>query len=420
VEGERDMGTADVVVIGGGILGCCAAHFLHRAGVRRIVLVERAPELGRQTSWAAAGFISLWATEADPTLPPDDTSLELALEQESLRFYRALGAEHDIGLRTPGLVQVAISPQTALMQARQHQRAKAMVRPDEMLALSPEEVASVSPVVEPSQVLHGLFFPTAIHLTGDRTVAALGRELAAAGVVLQTDTALTAMEVTAGRVSGVHTTHGAIATDTVVNASGAWLPQTAAMVGLDLPIVAELAARFVTPPLPDLPADLPMTCFREYFDLFMRGDEGRLLAGTNYGDASSTRQDYGDPPADVAELPSRVAHFAHDKGRAFAATVPVLGRVEIAEARSGLIAYTPDNRHYLGEAAAVAGYYVLAGDSGGGISHGPGLGRLLSELMVQGRASRDISSYRLDRFSHTGGGRGEKRKTSDTAKRSMR
>ena len=79
--------------------------------------------------------------------------------------------------------------------------------------------------------------------------------------------------------------------------------------------------------------------------------------------------------------------------------MPLLGAIRVKDRQIGLPAYTPDGRHLLGAVAAVQGFYVVGGDNEAGISHGPGLGKLLAELVVAGRTSQDISAYRLDRFS---------------------
>jgi glycine/D-amino acid oxidase-like deaminating enzyme len=96
-----------------------------------------------------------------------------------------------------------------------------------------------------------------------------------------------------------------------------------------------------------------------------------------------------------------MAQAAEQIAANFADAWPLLRTMRVKERRSGLPAYTADGRHFLGQAGEAAGFYVVGGDNEAGITHGPGLGKLLAELVVNGQASKDISVYRLDRFAQS-------------------
>src|SRR5947209_18280839 len=142
---------ADVVVIGGGVLGCNAAYHLHQAGAGRVVLVEQVPDLATQTTAAGAGFISLWG--ADHTQWGE---LEIDLERYALHFYRELGAEHDIGLKAVGMARLAVTPQGAQLLAKQYAQARALVSADEVQLLASEQIADLTPAIDPTQVYAAL------------------------------------------------------------------------------------------------------------------------------------------------------------------------------------------------------------------------------------------------------------------------
>ena len=390
--------TADVVIIGGGILGCCAAYHLQKLGAGKIILIERAPALGRQTSWAGAGFVSLWSTEFLQDFHDMWDSLELEIERYGLQFYHQLGTAHDIKLKAVGMLRLALTSAGAQLQADQYASAGSMAAPNELELLSPGQVGQVLPLVETSRVHSGLYWPTAVQIDPAHTVAAVGRELVAAGVEVYTDAAVTGIKVSQGRVSGVQTSAGFIATRTVVNAAGAWLNQIGQMAGVALPITPLLAARFVTEPIPELPAHFPMTILTDYYDMYLREDGGGLLIGAYDEGVSENRRIFREAPADVSTLPTDMARSAQRLALACAETFPIFRSIQVKEMRSGLPAYTADGRHFLGQAEHVAGFYVVGGDNEAGITHGPGLGKLVAELVVHNQTSLDVSAYRLDRF----------------------
>lgn len=97
-------------------------------------------------------------------------------------------------------------------------------------------------------------------------------------------------------------------------------------------------------------------------------------------------------------VPAELLRYAGDALREFAAAWPPLAGARVAGRRIGLPTYTPDGRHLLGVLDGVQGFYVVGGDNEAGISHGPGLGRMVAELVTTGASSLDHSPYRLGRF----------------------
>ncbi len=384
---------ADVVVIGGGIIGCSAAYHLARVGAGRVVLLERAAGLGLQTSGSGAGFVSLWASEVERPWG----ALELELERHDLVFYRELGATHDIGLKEVGMARVALGPEEARRQHEQYEGGRARLAPGELEMLSPREVAEVTRgAVEPARVSSALYWPAALRINTSLTVAALGRELEALGVEVRTGSAVTGIGTDGGRVTGVETARGRISTPVVVVAAGAWLGELAAMAGAALSFSPLIAVRFTTELVPGLPSDLPMLIFADYYDMWVREEGGGLLAGTYYDEAVQARRRPPKPlPSDIAELPTDLGSYAHGLALGLAPALPAFAGARLKTVRG---AYTADGRHLLGPVDEVSGLYVVGGDNEAGISHGPGLGKLAAELVVAGKASQDISVFAPGRF----------------------
>jgi len=184
----------------------------------------------------------------------------------------------------------------------------------------------------------------------------------------------------------------------VINAAGAWLHQIGSMVGVTLPIAPLLTSRFVTEPVADVPSDLPLLIFTDYYDLYIREQDGGLLIGAYDEGVSGKRRVLLDAPADLADLPTDLARQALRLARDFSPTVPLLGSVRVREMCSGLPTYTADGRHLLGAIDSVPGFFVAGGDNEAGVTHAPGLGRLIADLVVDGCTDQDISAYRLDRL----------------------
>lgn len=411
----RPAASADAVVIGGGILGCCAAYHLQKAGAGRVVLVERAPEVASQTTRAGAGFVSTWSAGS-----PEAPDLEVGMERYALRFYRELGGAQDIGLRDGvGIAFVAHDARTAEAQG-EHHGLLASRSPDEGVELlDADGLLEKAPVLEGSSVLSGLFWPKAVRVDAPRAARAVAREFEAAGGRVLAGTGVTGIEVAGGGVEAVRTTEGRLLTEKVVNAAGAWLNEVSAMVGVRVPLVALPASRFVTHPIEGATPDLPLLMFVDHHNMYVREEEGGLLIGTEdivfnppdlmrrmaYGlgladalEGSPDQHAAAGVPSDLASLPGAV-HFYHEAlARELASTVPALRGFRVRHVRNGMTARTPDLLHLLGQAQSPRGFYVVGADNECGVTHGPALGRMAAELVLEGATSADASKYRLDRW----------------------
>ena len=411
---------AEVVVIGGGIFGCCTAYHLLQAGIKDIVVVERAPEVATQTTWAGAGFVGLWSAGGGQSW-----SVELDMERYALQFYQSLGEQHGIGLKRSGMAWITSTLAGAKEQANRYKQALDDVTTAEVALLGAQEVSEVVPIIDPAHICSGLYWPTAIRVDAPLAARAVAHELNAAGVHIRTATEVTGIGIEDGQVQIVHTSGGSIRTRTVVNAAGAWAGEIARMAGCSLPLLPFQASRFTTKPIDGLPPDLPLLLF-DYHGMYMREDHGGLLIGSDkvlmHGpelarhigacfdglDERQTMPDANGPgpigslSRDVSLLPTDLHSYHQWAAQAFASTVPILKDIVVDQMRSGLPMRTPDRRHLLGQVPGVRGFYVVGGDNEVGVTRGPGLAKLLAELIVSGSTSADISPYRLDRWSAQG------------------
>jgi sarcosine oxidase subunit beta len=206
------------------------------------------------------------------------------------------------------------------------------------------------------------------------------------GVTCLAGTEVTGIQVAGGRVRGVLTTGGEIATPVVVNAAGPWAAEIGAMAGLEVPVVPVRRQIAVTTAIPQLPADFPFVIDFAQSLYFHREGPG-LLTGMSKPD---------EPPS----FDQRVDHdWEMTHFEAAMARLPLLADVGVSSRWAGLYEVTPDAHPIIGSVPELPGFYCVAGFSGHGFMHGPACGLLLAEEIMDGKAhSLDISSLRLSRF----------------------
>lgn len=392
--------SADVVVIGAGVFGLSTAYHLAQVGAGRVVVLERSPRIAAQTTFGGAGFVSLWSAGG--------TEPESSIERYGRNFYRALAERHDIGFKAVGLIFVALSAQAAAQQRESHARLQRQLPDGEAQLLDAQQVAQLAPIFDSAKVSSGEHWPMAVRVDAPKAVAAMAAECEALGVRLACGVQVTELDMADGCVTGVHTDAGYTATRSVVMAAGAWNARLVAMAGVWLPLFPTHVCRFVTASL-GIAADLPLLLLTDHHGLYLREDDSGLLIGSDqtlmhgpalaHHAATTFGVSVGDAlPNDVRDLPDDLARYNEWAARQLHEVIPVLRDFTVKEVRHGLPARTPDMRPVLGELPQVKGCYIIGGDNECGVTRGPGLGRLLAELIMDGRASQDVSPLRPDRW----------------------
>jgi sarcosine oxidase subunit beta len=373
-------------VIGGGILGATAALHLSEAGAD-VVLVEREPALGTQTTAAGAGFVGYWAGE-----------LEAELAEYGMRSYTSLAdrAGTDAGVRRVGLLFSALSEPGVEMLQQEYEHELAFA-PD-VAMIGTAEAVRMAPILSADAVFGALIQPDGHRVDTVRVMAVLADELERTGVDIRTGVAAREAIVIGGRVAGVRTSAGEIAAGAVVNAAGAAARAIGARNGVHISAVPLLESRFTTEPLPGVGPDLPMMLFFERDLLYLREQAGGLLVGAiEHTIGPRSRVELADPPR-TAELSDHAALEHEQLARELADVVPALATARVRECASGLPTWTPDGRHILGFAPEIGAYVVLVGCNECCVTHGPALAGIAAELVTTGRSDADISAYRVDRF----------------------
>jgi sarcosine oxidase subunit beta len=375
------MTAAEVVIVGGGVMGASVAYHLAVRGVRSIRVVERGLDGGQgSTGRATGGFRAHYGTEIN-------VRLSLLSRAKLRRFGDELGV--DPGYRTCGYLWVARSAaQLDVLRALlPMQRSAGLAEVTEVTA---EDVGRLNPALHLDGIAGGVFSPTDGFIRPLKILEGYTEAAKRLGVRFDYGTTHLGFRLTEDRrIAAVQTSAGEIAAGRVVNAAGAWAAEIARRAGVDLPVTPLRRQVACTTPCELLPEDMPMTIFTE--DGFhLRVRDGRvLLLWPTPGD-----------PADALGTSVEEAWLREvlRKGRD---RVPCLARAVLDRAAcwAGLYEMSPDKHAILGAAPGCDNLYFINGSSGHGVMHSPALGQLLAEIIVDGAASTlGIGELRPSRF----------------------
>jgi sarcosine oxidase, subunit beta len=361
--------TWDVLVVGGGVVGWSVADHLARAGVRKVLVVDRG---GGSTERATGGFRAQFATEVN-------VRLSLLSRRKLLAFQEETGV--DPGYRPAGYLFLAATP----AQTRQLAAALEVQRScgcDDAALVDLEDVRRLAPCIRTEDVAGGTFSPHDGFIRPLEIRRGYLESALRAGVE-RLDAEVTGISRVGGALR-VETSAGRHEAATVVNAAGAWAARIGALAGVDVPVQPLRRQVARTQPTSALPASTPMTIFADGFHFRVR-DDHVLLLWPNEGGAD---------PFDVSVEPewtARVTAAARER-------VPPLAEVPIASTYAGLYEMSPDEHALLGPAHGLEQLFLVNGSSGHGVMHSPALGQLAAEMLTGRKPSLDVHALRPSRF----------------------
>jgi len=380
---------ADVVVIGAGAFGVTAAYQLARLGAGRVVLVDQfAP--ASQTSPRAAGLYK--QIQADATL----TKLAQLSIEIVTGFEAATGVPLPI-LRSGSLLTARTPAHAAMVR---EDAAAAITRGVDCELVDPAAARRLAPYLTTDGLRATCHIPGDIFVEEPSTL--LAAYLAAGekqGVKVLAETPVTGLRVSNGRIGGVVTTRGEIATERVVDAAGAWSAIVGRLAEATVPVVPVRHQLLITEPIAGIAPEEPITRIIDAA-VYLRPARGGLMIGGFESDPMplDPRQAGSDFAMDQVPLDrdvlDRLAADVRDQ-------VPVLPDSGVAEHRGGLFTMTADARFLLGPATGVDGLWLATGCNGSGFSLSSGCGRVLAEWMIGGAPPFDVSSLDPRRFGET-------------------
>ncbi len=372
---------AQVVVVGGGIVGAQVAYHLAKMGWTDVVLCEKG-EIASGESSHAAGLVTQFATSQ--TL--------MQFRKYSIELYSQLGLFDHVGS-----LRVASTKDQLLELRRSVSRAKAIGM--EVEIISPEEALRIMPQLSPDNLYGAIYLPRDGQLDPYTVTTSMVRFAKEMGVEVKTSVRVTGIELSPkGEVTRVLTDHGPIRTEIVVNAAGMWAPQVAAMAGLHLPTTPvdhqHIALKAVAEH--EFPATTP--CLRDPDNLvYMRQEAGGLVIG-GYEPNPLARWIDGVPwEHGDTTLPADYGRFEQLLEGAIR-RIPFLERAGIITLVCHPGAYTPDCQPMLGPMAGARGMWIAAGMSLNGYGGAGGIGKLIAEWIIGGEAPLDVYAYKATRF----------------------
>jgi glycine/D-amino acid oxidase-like deaminating enzyme len=369
--------TADVVVVGGGVVGASAAYHLAAAGAGRVLVLERADHLAAGSTGACAGGFRFQFSSA----------INVRLSQASVPMITGFTQEHGLPL---DVVQDGY-----LFLVRGEELWRHFLAANELHAslgveaevLTPEEAASVAPGIATEDLVGATFGPRdgiadPSGLTQGYATLARG-----SGAEIEFGVEVEVVRTGGDRVLGVDTSDGPIDAGVVVNAAGPWAGVLAATAGVDLPLEPIPRHVLVTGPFDGAPERRTLVIEAMTSFYFHREGAGVLMGMGGASERASFETATDESFIAEELLPTAVRVF------------PPLEAASVEHSWVGLYEMTPDRHPIIGEAPGVAGFYLANGFSGHGFQHAPVVGKLLAELIVGGAATTvDISSLGLDRF----------------------
>lgn len=338
---------SEAVVIGGGVIGAAALHYLVELGCERPTLIERDTLASGSTGRCAGGVRTLFSDE-----------LNRRICDESIRRLERFADEvgHELDLRLFGYLFLLDDLEDAARFAADGAR-----------MLSPEEARGLVPQLDVTGLVAAAFDARAGYVTPDLVVQGYARRAAEGGAHVEQSCAATRIVSERGRVVAVETARGTIATERVVLAAGVWSSEL-----FPLPVEPERRYMFFTEAAPAFPAELPLTIDFASGFYFHREGRGLALGG---------RQQSLEELAPVA-----------------ARRLPALEELGIRSSSWGWYELSPDHNALIGAAREPGGLFYATGFSGHGFQQGPVVGEHLARLALGLEPAFDLSELAVERF----------------------
>jgi len=374
---------AQVVVIGGGIIGSSIAYWLTKLGLSDVVVLERTG-LTRGTTWHAAGLVAqVRGTHALTELSRINADLYESLPKET-------GVE--TGLRRCGSLTVARTPGRLQEYLYGLPIARDFGVPAE--AVTPERIQELWPPAQVDDVLGGTYYPTDATVNPGDAALALAKGAKDRGAIFVFGATVTGFASQNGRVTGVVTDRGRIDCDQTVIAAGLWSNELARLAGASVSLYPAEHVWVRTAPTSGSREELPILRDLDGY-LYVRHYRGRYLVGAFEPDGKpkDPRQVGTDG---FVEFGPDWDHFAPVLERA-RERVPELRDLEFEHYLRAPESFTPDANFHLGPFPEVPGLWILAGLNSQGIIYGPGAGRALAEWLIQGQPTMDLTEVDIAR-----------------------
>lgn len=375
----------DIVVVGGGAVGCSVAYHLTELGCTDVLLIEK-DQLSSGSTWHAAGLTGAARSTAALT----------HIARLSRELYKELESDGGVGYVECGGLWVARSPER--LKAFEQTAQIASNGGVEAHVVSAQEAARLWPIIDGDCILGGLWLPDEGRINPVDLTQALARRARQRGALIRERVALNGIRVEGGRVRGVQTSAGDVACRLVINAAGQWAPVVGAMVGAAVPLHPVHNMYVVTAAREDIPASLPNLRDPDE-STYYKSELNALVVG---GLTPETAQPWVKPSQIPEDFAFRLLEEDWDAMmpimESASELVPMLDALGLHKFYNGPESYTPDHMPLFGAAPNVEGYYTLAGMNGSGIGLAGGMGLAAAAILAVGEFDVDLSDISPNRF----------------------
>ena len=377
---------ADVVVIGGGIIGCSTAYHLARDHKCNVVVLEQ-NKITSGSTWHAAGLVGQLRSSASIT----------QVLKYSVELYKNL--EKETGLQTgwkmTGCLRLATNKDRWIEYQRLATTAQSFGM--EMNLLTPAEVKKMFPLLETKDLVGASFLPTDGQASPSDITQSLAKGARMHGAKFYEGVRVTGFDIVGVRVNAVQTNQGTITCSRVVNCAGMWARQIGAMAGVNVPLQPVKHQYVITEKIEGLASDAPTIRdpdLRTYF----KEEVGGLVFGGYEPNPKSWVQDDVPNDFEFQLFDDDFDHFEQHMKMALL-RIPALEKTGIKKMINGPESFTPDGNFILGAAPELKNFYVGAGFNAFGIAAGGGAGWVLADWVMKGEAPTDLWSVDIRRFS---------------------
>jgi sarcosine oxidase subunit beta len=382
--------TADVIIIGSGIVGSSVAYHLAEAGCTNVLVIEREAHQGKGSTGKSMGGVRAQFS----------TPVNIQMSRYSIDFFSKFDevVGHPADYRAHGYLFCATS-ESHLNYLRANRERQMSLGVNNVEWVSPADILEIVPQLRADDILGGTFCPTDGFVDPHSVMMGFMLNARVRGARLWLDTQVTGIQVDpdgtsavpalgARRIAGVVTSRGFVSTRVVVNAAGAWAAEVAHMAGADLPVEPLRRQLVPTEPFDQLPNRFPMVIDMSTGFHFRREGKGILLAWNDPEETSGFKTEFD--PSFVEKI------LTHAASR-----VPCLAEAEVNPRRAwaGLYEMTPDHHAIIGASPNVQGLFFVNGFSGHGVMHSPASGRITADLILQGHSELiDVRQISVERF----------------------
>ena len=366
--------TADIAIIGGGILGISTAYFLSRNKNLETVVFEKDLLAQGSTGLSVGGIRQQFSHPAN-----------ISLSQITLQFFEDFQNRHGTPLQfnKVGYLFLAQKKDTWEDFKANVQTQRAHGVPVEIL--SPDELRKRWPFLHVEDLLGATFGPEDGYADPYQITMALAGAARSAGVSIYEKTKVTDISVRKDNIRGVRTNRGSVSVPIVINTAGPWAGEVCRMAGCSYPVFPYRRQVFVTKAFPLLSMPIPLILDFDFLSYF-RGEGPAVLMGKS-------------DPEEPTSFNTQVDRaFMERIIEAVCQRAPVLEKAEIAKGWAGLYTITPDENAIIGAIPEVGGFFCAMGFSGHGFQHGPAVGRILSDLITSSHTQIDLSPFSPERF----------------------